>query len=43
MSDLWDLLIGPALILGAFILVIGIYAFAELWQGKDEDDRKGKK
>lgn len=43
MNDLSELLIGPALLLGAVILVIGLYAFAELWQGKNDDDRKGKK
>ena len=43
MSDLWELLIGPVALLAAIILVFGLYAFAELWEGKNDDDRKGKK
>ena len=43
MGDLWDLLIGPIVLLGATIIVFGLYAFAELWEGKDDNDRKGKK
>lgn len=43
MSDLCELLIGPIVLLGAVILVIGLYAFAELWEGRKDDDRKGKK